>query len=87
MNISITEYTPTGQEVRPGVVELFRSNLERPSFAIRSICDALDPQQWHGEVSLAGRRLICTAAAQTAEQAGRAAEAALLETLVRLLAD
>jgi hypothetical protein len=85
MNPSITKFTPCGQEVRPGVREPIHSNLEKLTFSFHAVCDTTAPEQWHGEVSLAGHPILSTAPTPSWEQAGRAAEAALLDRLVQVL--
>ncbi len=73
-----------GYEVRPGLRVPWDSNHERLSFSFFSVCDEASPQRWHGEVVFAGQVLHRTGPFDSHYQAGRAAERALVERVVRL---
>jgi hypothetical protein len=75
-----------GYEVRAGARIPWDSNHERLSFSFFAVCDGTDPQQWHGEVVLAGHVLHRTGSHDSHARAGKAAERALVERLVALFA-
>jgi hypothetical protein len=73
-----------GYEVRAGLRMPWDSNHERLTFSFFTVCDEVQPPQWHGEVLFAGQVLHRTRSFDSHHLAGRAAERALVERIVSL---
>lgn len=85
MNL-ITTKTIGGHEVRQGLRIPYPSNHERVTFAISVVCESELPETWHGEVALMGHKILETPAVGSHDTAGRAAEKALVEAVLRAFA-
>ena len=81
---SVTTDFIDGYQVRSGLRIPWDSSHERLSFSFFTVCDATEPQAWHGEVVLAGQVLHRTGPFDSHHLAGRAVERALVERLVTL---
>jgi len=73
-----------GYKVRPGLRMPWDSNHERLAFSFFTVMDEVGPPKWHGEVVFAGQVLHRTGFFDSHHLAGRAAERALVEQLVKL---
>lgn len=82
----VTHQTSSGREVRPGLREpVLDPTLERLTLSVSTVCDALSPQAWHGEVALAGHVLLTTGSVPTQLEAERLVRDAWTTHLVKLL--
>ena len=87
MHIQSTRFTGTGVEVASGARERHHSNLEKLAFTFWAVCDATEPENWHGEVKFGSMTLLTTESAPNEQIAGRLAERALEEKVVTLFSD
>lgn len=79
--------TVRGTEVRTGVPMRHFTNHDKLAFDFYVVCDSLAPERWHGEVKFAGRLLLRTEQADNHLVAGRLAEAAFVERIVKIFGD
>lgn len=69
---SVTRYTASGREVTVGLREpILNRHLEELRFEISTVCDAVDPEAWHGQVRFAGHILLATASVASQSEAAR----------------
>ncbi|WP_332643277.1 hypothetical protein [Aeromicrobium sp.] len=85
--IQTTRYAYDGQELKPGIAVRHQTNNGSLTFDFFVVLDSDSPDAWHGEVRLRGRTLIRTNSFANEAMAGKAAEDAILERLVGILAD
>ena len=86
MNLVSRRWTSTGVEVAVGARSHYPSNLEKLAFRFEAVCDAVNPELWHGEVRLHGHVLLATAQVSNEDTAGRLAENAFEQRVVALFA-
>lgn len=76
-----------GVEIVPGAQLPVHSNLGQQPVTIIAVCESVSPDRWRADLSLFGQTLITTDTFGDPYDAGRAAEAALISKLVKLLKD
>ena len=81
----VTKYIGS-YEVCAGARVPYPSIQERLSFSFITVCDAVEPEVWHGEVMFAGSVLLATGPVNSRDKAGRDAETAFLERVRAVLA-
>lgn len=87
MHMQSKRFTGTGVEVTLGARDRHHSNLEKIAFTFWAVCDATQPESWHGEVMFGSKTLLTTESAPNEQMAGRLAERALEERIVTLFSD
>ena len=84
---NITRFNAQGDEIKPGLRQRHPTNFDSVKFDFYAVLDSERPDRWHGEVLLRGSEVLRTDQHPNESVAGKAAEDALLERLIRVLSD
>lgn len=73
-----------GREVVAGLRLPHPSARDRLQFSIQVVCDSVEPERWHGEVTFGGSLLLATPSVGSHTRAGHDAEQALTRKVVEV---
>ncbi|GAA4756462.1 hypothetical protein GCM10023328_45290 [Modestobacter marinus] len=76
-----------GHEIKPGARIPQPTNLQHSPLQLFAVCDEVNPDRWHAEITVLGKTVLETEQYDTDFQAARAAEQRLVDKLTLLLAE
>jgi hypothetical protein len=76
-----------GHEIKPGARIPHPTNLQRGALQLLTVCDQVNPDRWHAEITVLGKTVLATEQFDTDMQAARAAERQLVDKVAHLFAE